>query len=109
MEITDNRRNEIDQGNSSLGIYLDLSKTFDTVNHDILVNKIRIYCIQGHVQTWCKSQLTNKKVITFVNAKYMYSNPEFMKIGRPQNSVLGLLFFLVYEKDIHRCVGNASV
>ena len=85
-EIIDNIRSELEKGNHVLGTYLDLSKAFDTVNHDILLYKLNYYGIRGHVLDWFRSYLTNRKQVTYVNGTY--SGLASVPTGVPQGSVL---------------------
>ncbi len=54
IEITDKRRDALDKGEYLLGLYLDLSKAFDTVDHNILLTKLDHYGTTGIVHTWFK-------------------------------------------------------
>ena len=50
LELLDALRQEIDHGKSIIGVYLELTKAFDTVNHKILLHKLEHYGVRGHVQ-----------------------------------------------------------
>ena len=77
-----------------MGVFLDLSKEFDTVNHNILLHKLEHLSIRGVVLEWFKNYLFNRKQI--VKYKLTVSNSLTMKCGVRQGSVLGPLLSLIY-------------
>ena len=61
LSIIDKVQQAIDQGDLSCGIFLDLSKAFDTVDHAILIEKLDFYGIRGIAKDWFTSYLTNRQ------------------------------------------------
>jgi len=79
-------------------IYLDFSKAFDKVDHNIVMDKLEILGISGKVHKWIQSFLTERYQRVIVNG--FLSEPMHMKSGVPQGSVIGPLLFLVLISDI---------
>ena len=91
-----------DRGEFSVGILLDLSKAFDTVNHVILFDKLEHCGIRGLALDWIRSYFSNRKQYVEYNGHRSLRNE--ISCGVPQGSILGPLFFLLYINDIN----NAS-
>ena len=94
ISITEKIREAIDSGNFACGIFVDLQKAFDTVDHDILLSKLYHYGVRGNSYLWFKSYLSNRK--QFVSINGFNSSSLAIKCGVPQGSILGPLLFLIY-------------
>ena len=83
----------------TLGVFIDLSKAFDTVDHDILLKKLQFYGIDGITNKWFKNYLTNRKqYIQFTEVEK--TDLQLVKCRVPQGSILGPLLFLLYVNDL---------
>ena len=98
IDITQKIQQNMDQGKYTCGIFIDLKKAFDTVDHNILLSKLNHYGIRGIFHDWFKSYLSNRKQTVCLDG--IISEKESTSCGVPQGSVLGPLLFLIYINDI---------
>jgi hypothetical protein len=98
MILTDKLYKYLDEGKSAIGVFLDFSKAFDTVNHSILIEKLFHYGIRGNALEWLKSYLCNRSQFVVYNG--YQSSVKIIDTGVPQGSILGPLLFLIYINDL---------
>ena len=98
LDIVNTIQNNMDKRLVTCGIFIDLKKAFDTVDHTVLLNKLYHYGIRGIINYWFLSYLSGRTQTTEVNS--CVSRKQIVPCGVPQGSVLGPLLFLIYINDI---------
>ena len=93
IEFLDYVYSSLDKKHSTIAVYLDFSKVFDTVSHEILMSKLQHNGITGVLQSWFKSYLSNRK--PYVSIKKSSSSMSNITLGVPQGMVMGPVLFFV--------------
>ena len=106
LKITDDILDAIDDSNITLLIFLDFSKAFDTVNHKILIEKLRILGFQTDSCEWINSYLCNRYQRVVVGEEQ--SDWIHIENGVPQGSILGPLLFTILVSDMRRSIWDGS-
>ena len=87
-------------------ILVDLQKAFDTLDHGVLLEKIKDFGFRASVIKWFESYLSNRKFLVCIDN--VFSEAGTLKYGVPQGSILGPLLFLLYVNDLPQSLSDAG-
>ena len=107
ISITEQIRKALDSNKYAIGVFVDFQKAFDTVDHNILLQKLERYGIRGNINNWFRSYLQDRN--QFVSILGHDSNKRTLTYGVPQGSVLGPLLFLLFINDLHQAIRSSTV
>ena len=99
LELIDKLSEAVDDKLTTIGVFIDLAKAFDTVDHGILLRKLQHYGIRGIDLDWFRSYLTDRE--QFVVIGNCESSCARISCGVPQGSILGPALFLLYINDLN--------
>ena len=102
MSIIENIQTQLDEGKYCAGVFVDLKKAFDIVDHDILLRKLDYYGTRGIANEWFCFYLQKRK--QFVSIQNNMSSIKAILAGVPQGSGLGPLLLLIYINDLQKSI-----
>ena len=98
LQLMNQLTDAFSQEKYNLGIFIDLSNAFDTVNYNILLEKLKAYGIQSENPKWFRSYLSNRK--QFISYDDSKTEMKIVKCVVLQGPILGPLFFLIFVNDL---------
>ena len=107
ISLIETIKKSLDNNEIVCGVFIDLRKAFDNLNHEILLEKLNHYGIRSKENNWFRSFLTNRKEYVSING--FFSQAKIVRSGFPQGSTLGFLLFLIYINDLNNALDKCIV
>ena len=104
IHLTNKIGEQLDSGNFACGIFVNLQKAFDTVDHDILKQKLNYSGIRGVANNWFSSYLQNS--LYYISKNCLNSNSEHIHCSVSQGSILGPLLLLIFINDLNHAIAR---
>ncbi|KAG8278220.1 hypothetical protein J6590_108668 [Homalodisca vitripennis] len=114
LEFTETIIDSIDKGDKSIGVFMDLSKAFDSISHQVLLDKLKVMGLSNLSLNWFRSYLSDRSQYVEITSKQNTlvvkhkSSTLKIKHGVPQGSILGPLLFLCYIQGMPSILNNIN-
>ena len=102
LHLVEQTNQSFEKNEFTLGVFVDLSKAFDTVDHQVLLKKLEYYGIAGNNLRWFENYLKDRQ--QFVSFEHNSTKKVTVTCGIPQGCILGPLLFLLYVNDLHHAL-----